>query len=61
MSRLSLDPEELRVQSFATERALHQPTELTDATTREPATGDNCPTITGCTCIETCPGGVCHY
>lgn len=62
MSTLSLRPEELRVESFVVEQPSLQPAEFTDAVARtEPNnTWPDCPTATGCTCVETCFGGVCQ-
>jgi len=58
MSTLSLHLEELRVQSFFIE----QPTGSTDADTAavtQPITKTDEPTMSGCSCVETCPGGAC--
>jgi hypothetical protein len=54
----SLHVEELRVQSFFIE----QPTGFTDAdkaAVTKPITGTDEPTMSGCSCVETCPGGAC--
>jgi hypothetical protein len=58
MSTLSLHLDELRVQSFFIE----QPAASADADTAavtQPITGTGEPTMSGCSCVDTCPGGAC--
>ncbi len=59
MSTLSLHLEDLRVQSFFIGQPSLQPAEFTDAEAKkEPFTTD-VPTMSGCSCVDTCPGGAC--
>jgi hypothetical protein len=58
MSTLTLHAEELRVESFVVGETTRQPADAVAGA--EPNTWPDCPTATGCTCVATCFGGVCH-
>jgi hypothetical protein len=57
MSTLSLHLDELRVQSFFIEPAKY--TGADTAAVTQPITKTDEPTMSGCSCLETCPGGAC--